>query len=61
MEQPSKREAELEARNRRDLLRDMIELSQASHQASINAAVFRTADNLSLEAVNLGRRIDIRA
>lgn len=60
-EQSSAQTEDREARQRRDLLRDMVELSQARQQASINAAVFRTVDNISLEAVNLGRRIDIRA
>jgi len=44
-----------------DMARDVIELSQAAVLAKANAQVFRVASGMSLDVVNLGRRIDVRA
>jgi len=44
-----------------DMARDVIELSQAAVLAKASAQVFRLASGISLDVVNLGRRIDVRA
>jgi len=44
-----------------DMARDVIELSQAAVLAKASAQVFRVANGMSLDVVNLGRRIDVRA
>ena len=43
-----------------DMARDVIELSQAAVLARASTQVFRLASGLSLDVVNLGRRIDVR-
>ena len=45
----------------RDYISDQLELSRAARESRINASVARTSAGASAEAVNLGRRIDVRA
>ena len=43
-----------------DVLRDIVELSEAAQAARASAGVFRAADGSSREIVNLGRRLDVK-
>ena len=47
--------------DRQDYVRDLLDLAEARHNVALNAQVARIGIAASAEAINLGRRIDVRA
>lgn len=47
--------------DRQDYVRDLLDLAEARHDVALNVRVARISSAASAEAINLGRRIDVRA